>query len=320
MTREVFIMAGTVQTGFPVYGTAASIAAAKTFQDNLTKNSKTDSTQGSKTSMDAKNLPDVKPGTAEKRELTQAAVYESAAQKVRVSAYNRRGESITAEGDKAQTAVTTTGSPTSQVSGFARAGAVTGHADYGKVVGEPKLSEEGAKYYDELKKKFKGLEFVLVGRDSVQAAKQQEQSYANGNRLVVLIDEDKIEQMAKDAKFRNHYEGIIEQARSGQWAQAQAKARVVPKMGGNGRKGPNVLDNGAGGFLAASARANKEFAKKITKMREKKKAEKKEEVRREEKRLKEEKRREKMEEEREVLMNEETQEEPSEKGHVDIKA
>lgn len=276
MTREVFIMAGTVQTGFPVYGTAASVAAAKTFQDNFTKNSKTDSTQGNKTSMDAKNLPDAKPGTAEKRELTQAAVYESSAQK-------------------------------------ARAGAVTGHADYGKVVGEPKLSEEGAKYYDELKKKFKGLEFVLVGRDSVQAAKQQEQSYANGNRLVVLIDEDKIEQMAKDVKLRNHYEGIIEQARSGQWAQAQAKARVVPKMGGNGRKGPNVLDNGAGGFLAASAKANKEFAKKIAKMREKKKAEKKEEERKEEKHVKYEEYMKRFEKMKEIIgRGEETE-------HVDLK-
>ena len=223
---------------------------------------------------------------------TQNDAYEGPVQNVRVSAYNKKGQPLTqnnAKEERVQTAVTTTGTPTAQVSGLARAGAVTGHADYGKVVGAPQLSEEGAKYYEELKKRFKGLDFVLVGRDSVQAAKQQEQSYANGNRLVVLIDEDKIEQMAKDAKFRNHYEGIIEQAQSGQWAQAQAKARVVPKIGGNGRKGPNVLDNGAGGFLAASAKANKEFAKKIAKMREKKKAEKKEQARKDDKCLKEEK-------------------------------
>lgn len=82
----------------------------------------------------------------------------------------------------------------------------------GRTVGNPKLSEKAAKYYEQLKKKFSNVEFILVSEDQKQAAQAQAGSYANPNMMVVLIDEDKIERMAEDEEYRKQYEGIIASA------------------------------------------------------------------------------------------------------------
>lgn len=82
-------------------------------------------------------------------------------------------------------------------------------SEYGKTVGEPKLSEEGKKYYEELKNKYKGYDFILVSKDQVANAKASAAKYANPLKPVVLIDEDKIEKMATDPEYRKKYEGII---------------------------------------------------------------------------------------------------------------
>ena len=36
--------------------------------------------------------------------------------------------------------------------------------NYGKTIGEPKLSDEAAKYYDQLKSKFGNMDFILVSK------------------------------------------------------------------------------------------------------------------------------------------------------------
>ena len=82
-------------------------------------------------------------------------------------------------------------------------------SEYGKTVGEPKLSEEGKKYYDELKKKYGGYDFILVSKDQIDNAKASSARYANPLKPVVLIDEEKIERMATDPEYRKKYEGII---------------------------------------------------------------------------------------------------------------
>ena len=88
-------------------------------------------------------------------------------------------------------------------------------SEYGKTVGEPKLSEAGKKYYDELKKKYGGYDFILVSKDQVENAKASAARYANPNKPVVLIDEDKIERMATDKDYRDKYEAVISGAASG---------------------------------------------------------------------------------------------------------
>ena len=90
-------------------------------------------------------------------------------------------------------------------------------ADYGRTIGQPELSEKAAKYYEQLKKKYGNYDFILVSRDQKENAKANAAQYANSFKTVVLIDEDKIERMATDEKFRKQYEGIL----SGAAAQIQ---------------------------------------------------------------------------------------------------
>lgn len=89
------------------------------------------------------------------------------------------------------------------------------NADYGKTVGKPKLSDKAAEYYEGLKKKFGNMDFILVSSDQKENAKAMASSYANPYRMVVLIDEEKIERMATDEAFRNKYENLIANAASG---------------------------------------------------------------------------------------------------------
>ena len=143
--------------------------------------------------------------------------------------------------------------------------------NYGKTVGKPQLSEAGAKYYDELKKKYSGMDFVLVSNDMKDFAKQNASSYGNANRMVVLIDEEKIERMATDETYRAKYEGLI--------AQAQAKMpelqSVMANQPGVKTIGMQVNDNGTASFFAVMSKSNQEMTEKLAEKRaEKKKAEK----------------------------------------------
>ncbi|MDE7048616.1 MAG: hypothetical protein K2P25_11665 [Lachnospiraceae bacterium] len=83
---------------------------------------------------------------------------------------------------------------------------------YGRTIGQPELSEKAQKYYEELKKKFSNMDFILVSSDMKAAAKAQAGKYANPHKLVVLIDEEKIEKMAEDENFRKQYENVIKSA------------------------------------------------------------------------------------------------------------
>ena len=85
----------------------------------------------------------------------------------------------------------------------------------GKTIGKPELSEEAAKYYEQLKKKYGNLDFILVSKDQKEFAKATASKYANPNKMVVLIDEEKIERMAEDEDYRKQYEGIISKGASG---------------------------------------------------------------------------------------------------------
>ena len=85
----------------------------------------------------------------------------------------------------------------------------------GQTIGNPQLSEKASKYYEQLKKKYSNMNFILVSEDQKENAKANAAGYANSNNMVVLIDEDKIERMASDENYRKQYEGIIANAASG---------------------------------------------------------------------------------------------------------
>ncbi len=158
----------------------------------------------------------------------------------------------------------------------------------GKTVGEPKLSDKAAKYYEDLKKKYSGMEFILVSRDQKAFAQSQAASYANPAKMVVLIDEDKIERMATDESYRKQYEGIIANAASGM-------SQLSKSLSGNSSVkgyGMKVNGNGTASFFAVIDKSLAAQRKRI----EKKAQEKEEAKKAEEKRAKKKEQQEKLEE------------------------
>ena len=144
----------------------------------------------------------------------------------------------------------------------------------GKTIGSPKLSKKAADYYESLKKKYSNMDFILVSEDKKEQAKAQASSYANASKMVVLIDEDKVERMAEDENYRKQYEGIIANAASGLSKLGQSIAATGANVKGYGMQ---VNDGGTASFFAVlkkSGAAQKErIAKKAEQKKEAKKAE-----------------------------------------------
>ena len=146
--------------------------------------------------------------------------------------------------------------------------------DYGRTIGQPELSEKAAKYYEQLKKRYGNYDFILVSRDQKENAKANAAKYANGYKTVVLIDEDKIEQMATDEKFRKQYEGIL----SGAAAQIQQLKTSLQSSGAQVKGfGMQVNDGGTLSFFAVLKKSSAEQKARIEKKAAEKKAAKKEE-------------------------------------------
>ena len=132
--------------------------------------------------------------------------------------------------------------------------------------------KKAAKYYEQLKKKYGNYDFILVSRDQKENAKANAAKYANGYKTVVLIDEDKIEQMATDEKFRKQYEGIL----SGAAAQIQQLKTSLQSSGANVKGfGMQVNDGGTLSFFAVLKKSSAEQKARIEKKGEQKRAEKK---------------------------------------------
>ncbi|MDD6571279.1 MAG: DUF6033 family protein [Thermoflexaceae bacterium] len=148
--------------------------------------------------------------------------------------------------------------------------------ELGKTIGEPKLSEKAQKYYDQLKQKFGNMDFILVSKDMKETAKANVAQYANANKTVVLIDEEKIERMASDEEYRKKYEGII----SGATAQLEQMKNQMGSSASNVKTyGIKINDGGNASFFAVidkSLAAQKERIQKKAKEKaeEKKKSEK----------------------------------------------
>lgn len=145
----------------------------------------------------------------------------------------------------------------------------------GKTIGEPQLSEQGAKYYEQLKAKYGNYDFILVSSDQKAYAEANAAQYANANKTVVLIDEEKIERMATDSEYRKKYENIL----SGAQSQIEQLAKSLGNTAGVKGFGIKVNDNGASSFFAAvdksAAAASEAQKKRIEKKAAEKKAAKK---------------------------------------------
>lgn len=147
----------------------------------------------------------------------------------------------------------------------------------GKTIGDPQLSEKAQKYYEQLKKKFSNMDFILVSADKKEEAQANAAQYANANHTVVLIDTDKIEKMAEDEAYRKKYEGIISGA---QMQLAQIKNGLGSNASSVKGYGIKINNNGTASLFAVidkSLAAQKERISKNAKERaeEKKAVEKK---------------------------------------------
>ena len=140
-----------------------------------------------------------------------------------------------------------------------------------KTIGQAKFSENAKKYYEELKAKYKDMDFILVSKDMKEVAKANAGKYANPNKMVVLIDEEKIERMATDEQFRKQYESVI--------ASAQKKLPQLQQALGNSANikgfGMQVNNDGRASFFAVMDKSFKSQAERLEKQRTEKKAEKK---------------------------------------------
>ena len=152
--------------------------------------------------------------------------------------------------------------------------------DYGFTIGDVQLSDKAKDYLGKLQSKFGNMEFITVSKDMKTAVKQNAAAYGNANKMVVLIDEEKLERMATDESFRKKYEGIIE---SSQTKMMQAKMGLSSSGSSIKNFGMSVDENGNESFFATvtklqntqKKRIKKKAAeKKEQKIKDKKKAEK----------------------------------------------
>ena len=165
----------------------------------------------------------------------------------------------------------------------------------GRTIGSPELTDEAAKYYEKLKKKYGNLDFILVSKDQKEYAKANASKYSNPNKMVVLIDEEKIERMAVDEDYRKQYENAITQGANGL---TQLKTKLA-NMGLNVKScGMNVYDNGATSFFATMDQSFKAQNKTAQERLAKKKAAKKAEEKKAAKKAEQKKQQEKLEESR----------------------
>ncbi len=141
---------------------------------------------------------------------------------------------------------------------------------YGRTIGNPELSETAQKYYEELKKKYSNMDFVLVSPDKKAEAEQNKGMYASSKELLVLIDSDKIERMATDEAYRAKYEAIL----SGATAQM---TQLKEQLGGNADRvssiGMSFDDHGNASFFAV---VDKSLAKQKERIEEKRETARKE--------------------------------------------
>ena len=195
---------------------------------------------------------------------------------------------------------------------------------YGMTIGDVELSDKAKDYYDKLKSKFHNSEFILVSKDMKSQVQQNAAAYGNANKMVVLIDEEKLERMATDESYRKKYEGIIAMSQS----QMAAAKNSLASSGANVKNfGMSVNSDGTTSLFATLEKSSdaqakriekKAEAKKEQKVKEKKQAEKKEKAERLEK-AKEKKRAEKAER-TDKAEEAEGVEEPGDREYVEIRA
>ncbi len=139
--------------------------------------------------------------------------------------------------------------------------------EYGTTFGDVELSDKAKDYYKELRQKYSDMDFVIVSRDKKEEAKANLQNFGNANKMVVVIGEDEVEQMANDESMRNKYEGLIEMARQASSTlgkAAESNSDIVAY-------GITTDKDGNASFFAVMNKANQSSSERIADIREKRK-------------------------------------------------
>ncbi len=207
----------------------------------------------------------------------------SAYQQTNQSAYNEKtGVSKASNAGRADQAASAKASQSSKIetkpwnpinSGSSLVPKVT---EYGTTIGDVQLSDKAKDYLGNLKSQFHNMEFITVSKDMKAQVQQNAASYGNANKMVVLIDEEKLERMATDENFRKKYEGIIA---SSQAKMLQAKMGLTSSGASVKNFGMSVDSNGKENFFATVNKSSELQKKRIEKKAAEKKAQKQQERR-----------------------------------------
>lgn len=115
------------------------------------------------------------------------------------------------------------------------------------------------------------MDFVLVSKDMKESAKANAGAFATSGKMVVLIDEEKIEKMATDSNYRAKYENIISNAQN-------ELLGIKNQVGENdllANFGMKVNDDGSTSFFAVFNRSQQEAREQLAAQQEKKAAQRK---------------------------------------------
>ena len=145
-------------------------------------------------------------------------------------------------------------------------------SDYGFAVGDVKLSDTAKDYYEKLKAKFGGMDFIVVSSDMIDSVKRNAAMYGNASKPVVLIDEAKLERMATDEDYRNKYEGIIAMSQA---KLTEAKNSLLSSGIAVKNFGISVDENGNEKFFATVEKSQQLQKERIERKTEEHRAEKK---------------------------------------------
>lgn len=139
----------------------------------------------------------------------------------------------------------------------------------GMAIGDVQLSDKAKDYYNSLKAKFGNMEFIAVSKDMKERVKANAAAYGNANKMVVLIDDEKLEKMATDESFRKKYEGIIAMSQS---KLTEAKNSLASSGASVKNFGMSVNSDGTTSFFATLEKSSADQTKRIEKKQAEKKA------------------------------------------------
>ena len=142
----------------------------------------------------------------------------------------------------------------------------------GMAIGDVQLSDKAKDYYSKLKAKFGNMEFIAVSSDMKDQVKANAAAYGNSSKMVVLIDDAKLEQMANDESFRKKYEGIIAMSQA---QMASARTSLASRGASIKNFGMSVNSDGSTNFFATVEKSLKDQAKRLEKKQAEKQADKK---------------------------------------------